>query len=628
MTRKDNLKRHVSKAHGITFSPRKAEKKSDSATSYPTLPSWLCQCQSMTQSPARLLLMQAAAFGNLPLLEAALRAGATSDTISDDGSTALHCAARAGQLSIVEYLFHIGADTNLLNKKNRTPFQEGILGGDVSTMIYMLKNNMSAMDTKMRFLSTFKTAMLEGNEDILKTFTDHLEHEVICEEQGLNMLREAIKHSHVNLVHWLLSSVNVKVNSLYKTGDVPIRHATKVGHIDVMEVLMASNDLDPNVRCGYNIDAPLHVAVEKGFRDAVELLLKDGRVNVNVESQRGSTSLHLAVKQDKIDIARLILAHPKVDVNIVNRYGDTPLFEAIGRLEVLENPTLDNSATTIHATNISEGLETEPAITGNRLIMVQILCQAPEINLTVKDKSGNTPLQLAVYRTCWPIVQCLLRYAGAKKLWGASSEIRLPLFRVSDLPKLLKELIWHEDFQSANGFKNLLFSAALYRVSEVVGLMSQTQVFENVVMGDDTAAALLCAVCTASHDTKALEYILQQPNTNVNCQADPGMTALQVAVAIRSTEAVAVLLEHRQIDIDINLGFVSRLQHQDEWKGNGWYPQLKTARQLASFQYGPQSDIENLFAAHERSKEFTIAFLPEQVNQVDLLDISTFSHPS
>jgi len=56
------------------------------------------------------MLLQAATAGNVNLLETCLQAGVSIDSKADDGSTPLHCAARAGQVAVVEILI----------QKNRT----------------------------------------------------------------------------------------------------------------------------------------------------------------------------------------------------------------------------------------------------------------------------------------------------------------------------------------------------------------------------------------------------------------------------------------------------------------------------------------------------------------------------
>jgi ankyrin repeat protein len=55
------------------------------------------------------LYLQAAERGDISLLEACTEAGIPLETKADDGSTALHCAARAGQTAAVQYLLGKGA---------------------------------------------------------------------------------------------------------------------------------------------------------------------------------------------------------------------------------------------------------------------------------------------------------------------------------------------------------------------------------------------------------------------------------------------------------------------------------------------------------------------------------------
>lgn len=550
----------------------------------------------------RLLVVQAANSGNIALLEKAIKAGIALDAISDDGSSALHCAARTGQVAIVQYLFQSDANITIMNKAGRTPFQEAILGGDVATIKYMLENRMSAMETKDRLLSTFEILLRNKSAEVAKTIAAHLESEIGWEEHGLSMLRQAIKYKHVDYVRWLSSSGRVDINKHYETTNVPIRHAAKVGHPGVFEALLMSENLNPNVTAGWNKSAPFHIAVKMSNLELVQLLLQDNRVDVNVKTGYGQSPLHKAVSQGEIEIAKLILANPKVDVNTVTKNDrDTPLHCAVEKSRLVPpNTLLNNSAAAFGSASIVERSIPEPLFICSRSQMVQILCQAPGIRLNLKNRDGKTPLQLAVSKRCWPIAQCLLGYARAKRHLGSSAEICLPPLRSSDLPGLLQELTWHEDFQSTQGLKDLLFGAARDRVPEGLSLLSQTHIFDSIITGSDTAAALLCAVCTATYSTEALQYVLQQPNTNVNQWLHDELSALQLAVLLNSTEAVRLLLEHRQIDVNRYSGWSSWLMEI------GVLSILSccffTARDIVKKKYGPQSSFEDLFAAHELRK--------------------------
>lgn len=586
----------------------------------------------------RLFIMQAANSGNLALLERAIKAGICPDTISDDGSSALHCAARDGRVKMVEYLFHLGASTTIINQNKRPPFQEAIFGGNVATIQFMLDNRMGAMETNNRLLSTFESVLSNDKAEVAEAFFSYIEGKAILAQQGLNLLQNAIKHRNVFFVSRLSSSNTVELNSRYDNRGHPLRFAIRVGGAEIVEVLLRSENLDVNVRCVRWRTTPLHFAVEKGAREVVQLLLQDSRVEVNLKAHDGHSPLYHAVEYKNADMAKLILAHPKVDVNVkTHSGGQGPLFCAVYRSNIeiarliLAHPkvdvnsvessklmtalhqavcnprvlpsiaTLEHPAEALHSMDIDEGGVSEPVINCNNLQMVRVLCQAPGICLNMKDKYGNTPLQLAVSQGCWPIAQYLLRYAEAKNNLGSSAQITLPPLRSSDLPSLLQELVCHEDFKSTKGFKKLLFSAARDHGSEVVNQLSQTQVFETIMMGHDTTAALLCAVCTASHSTGILERILRRPETDVNQKLTEDTTALHAAVMINSPKAVEILLEHDQIDIRTGFwgsSYITRCSEDKEY--SKWLG--KSAREIALHNYGPQSVIESLFAAHEETK--------------------------
>lgn len=551
---------------------------------------------------AGLLLVQAANAGNIALLERAIEAGVALDSVSDDGSSALHCAARTGQVAMVETLFRLGANITIVNKNNRSPFKEAILGGDIATIEYMLGNGMSGVECPNSLLSTFDIVLRNQSTEVARSFVHHFQGKAIFKQHGLKLLRRAINQKHVFLVRWLSSSNFYEIHGRPKTQYIPLRHAAEVGHAGILEALLASANINPNITGGHDQSAPLHIAVERGALEIVKLLLEDSRVDVNVKTSTGGSPLTMAVLRNNTEITKLILAHPKVDVNSVQDYTRrTPLHRAVYNSRVLpSDATADHSDEALDFLNIDEGGEPEPVINCSHLQMVQVLCQAPGICFSMKDKNGDTPLQLAVSKGCWPVVQCLLRYSEAKKNLRSSAHITLPPLRTSDLPSLLQAFVLHEDFQSVEGFKELLFSATRNHVSEMVGQLSQTQVFKTILMDDDTATALLCAVCIASHSTSPLERILRRPDTDVNQRLEDGLAALHVAVIINSPQAVELLLEHDQIDVEIIYPW---FQSQNRFiEDQNLFNRGKTALQIALSNYDSQSAIVSLFAAYEKKK--------------------------
>lgn len=648
---------------------------------------------------AGLLLVQAASSGDIALLKRSIEAGVAIDTVSDDGSSALHCAARSGQLAIVKILLFRGADITIVNKNNRTPFQEAILGGNITTIEYMLNHNMSATDCPNSLLSTFDSLMRNPSAEVARSFVNHFQGNTFFKQQGLKLLRRAIKHKHIFLVRWLSLSENVKINGRPDTRYVPLCHAVGVGHLGVVEALLDSARLDPNTVGGSGSEpsTPLHIAVVCRALEIVKLLLQDQRVDVNAKTEAGesalykasfqdnseivrlllahadvdvnvktksgesvldfaldhknleiaklllahpevdvnaktsssevlwyrslfqaksgiaelllahpkfdvnmktssgATALHKAVSNDMTGIAKLLLAHPKIDPNVTDDVDDqTPLHLAVWMRRFMSPNTLqDNSGAAAHSTSTIQRSITDPGIVCNHLRMIHLLCEAPKICFKLKNKEDKTALQLAFYHNCWPIVQCILQYAEAKKRSGTSAEIPSPLLGRINLFSLLQALIWHEDFQTPRDFKTLLFRAALYHVPQVISVMSQTETFRNIIKGNDTALALLCAVCTASQSSEALQHMLQQPHIHVNSYIDQGFTALHVAVMINSPKSVQILLRHPRIRIGVVVG-TTWSDIDRRWNIGG-----DTAQQLACKAYDSRVVIMRLFETYE-----------------------------
>ncbi len=81
---------------------------------------------------------------------------------------------------------------------------------------------------------------------------------------------------------------------------------------------------------------PLHVAVDSGKREVVEVLLA-AHADVNATNPAGYTALHLAVSQGNKEIVALLLAN-QADVNAKENSGTTPLYFATahGQREIAE----------------------------------------------------------------------------------------------------------------------------------------------------------------------------------------------------------------------------------------------------------------------------------------------------
>ena len=88
-------------------------------------PPWMSYTLGIMRDSDKLLL-KAATEGNLAAAQAALRSGASNHAMTDFGFTALHIAATAGHLQIVQLLVDVGADIDRRDSTGVSPLLQAV----------------------------------------------------------------------------------------------------------------------------------------------------------------------------------------------------------------------------------------------------------------------------------------------------------------------------------------------------------------------------------------------------------------------------------------------------------------------------------------------------------------------
>ena len=118
----------------------------------------------------------------------------------------------------------------------------------------------------------------------------------------------------------------VSLTALAQTAEERLFEAIDDGKPLVAEGIVVRGKVNLNAR---NVvgEAPLHRAIERGFRELTALLVKSGAA-VNVRSKNGETPLHLAALYEDNFYVELLLG-AKADVKVKNAAGETALFWAV-----------------------------------------------------------------------------------------------------------------------------------------------------------------------------------------------------------------------------------------------------------------------------------------------------------
>lgn len=111
----------------------------------------------------------------------------------------------------------------------------------------------------------------------------------------------------------------------------PLSYAARHGHEEVVKLLIARKDVDPNSTDGMTGATPLSWAAKNGHPDVVKLLLGNQGILADRLHANSQTPLSFAAQNGHPEVVRLLLSRDDVDPNSTDRGGSTPLCYAAGK---------------------------------------------------------------------------------------------------------------------------------------------------------------------------------------------------------------------------------------------------------------------------------------------------------
>ncbi|GFT78825.1 uncharacterized protein NPIL_531972 [Nephila pilipes] len=373
----------------------------------------------------------AARIGNICLLKTLLERNADVNCKFYDHFTSLHFAVEAGNLEIVKYLIEKGADVNAIDRSGTTSLHYAVRNCDdviqniqhepVGNMVTDEHNFISPQTVARNRYLDLVEFLLKNESDVNKK-----------NNAGRTPLHLAVVTGCQELVILLLR-YNALVNAEDDKKVSALHLSAAFGHEHILTTIIeAGGDIHAKDIKGYT---PLHRAALSGHLPIVRFLIAKG-ADINATSVDGITALHMSTDKKHSEIVKLFL-RSKANIYAIDSFGNTPFYlsTANGTSELYLTEEIDinfrndDGYTPLHEAALcgdenlvkycinrccNVNVQCSPGFTalhfaaeGGRLKIVELLLRNGS-NINAKEKNGHTALDLAVVNNCESIVNVLL----------------------------------------------------------------------------------------------------------------------------------------------------------------------------------------------------------------------------
>ena len=348
-----------------------------------------CKNKEYKQTPLHKAVKQ----GNQEIIDSLLAKGADVNAKDNLENTPLHIAAVEGnEETIQKLLSNSKVDIDAKNQAGDTPFHTATKNKKSAAVRALLQFKGIGINVVNRNGNTsLDIAAGNGDVAIMKILLNN-HADIRIDEDGNTLLHKAVESAEKDAIQLLLDTKKFDVNAKNANGETPLSIAIDKGskvenimlllscpginidntnkyNITFLHLLvqrMKFDDIAAAIKAfldkGADINAktkplnytPLHQAIEWGNQSAIEALLSQPGIELNVQSKQGHTPLHIALRRldngydfahEKKVIALLLKRGARTD--IADNAGET----AIDLVKKLKNPELEQLFHTVVTTN-------------------------------------------------------------------------------------------------------------------------------------------------------------------------------------------------------------------------------------------------------------------------------------
>ncbi|KAJ5500674.1 hypothetical protein N7453_009725, partial [Penicillium expansum] len=356
------------------------------------------------------------------------------DRLDCEGETPLCCAIIKENKRLVRLLLSKGADPNKADQNGVSPWMVAI---SRPPMLDVLMEHFDTLRPKLKSEicssnpETIHGAASKGDSGVLRKLLRRGGDVNAVDGQRRTALHLAASNGHREATEILLNHKSIDLTALDQRNGTPLHAAAMGGHLAVVDLLLRQKAF---VNCKDDSgNTPLWYSTSRHHDDVTERLLTEN----DVDSEDGgddepSTSLHhlarrmdtvvlrwflarptldlkvcagfrsplcLAITEGNTAVVRLLLTHKELEINARDKYEDSPLHLATerGGVDTVKLLVEQGGRLKINQLNsIDKESALFVAVRNQSLNILDILLQHPDINLNLRNRWGETALELAV----------------------------------------------------------------------------------------------------------------------------------------------------------------------------------------------------------------------------------------